>query len=219
MNPQSIAHHLDDEIIWDFVCAKLNFGESLIVRTHIALCPECAKTLAVFEAAGGELLDEIDGVAMNDDALELALARTELKTSESITPKASRREIFGFEMPHTLSNIDVKPRRFLGPNVWIAPITEAKGINQSQTYLLWIKGGQDILPHTHTKREMTLVLHGGFEDGTNSYNAGDFVVCDDSISHAPIMLSDEDCLCLIYQDGPIKPQTLLGHLLKPFARI
>ena len=217
MNPQAITHHLDDEIIWDFVCHKLEFGENLVVRTHIALCAECAKTLAVFEAAGGTLLDEIDGIAMNDDALDLALARIELKESEITKPKISKTEAFGFDLPSTLSGIEIKKRHFLGPNVWIAPIEERK--DKSQTYLLWIKGGQDILPHTHTKREMTLVLHGGFKDGENSYNAGDFVVCDDNISHAPIMLADEDCLCLVYQDGPIRPQTILGHLLKPFARI
>lgn len=214
MNPQAIAHHLDDEIIWDFVCHKLEFGENLIVRTHIALCAECAKTLAVFEAAGGELLNDINGIEMNDDALDLALARIELKDVEIPNSKP---EAFGFDLPATLSGIEIKNRHFLGPNVWIAPIEEGK--NKSQTYLLWIKGGQDILPHTHTNREMTLVLSGGFKDGDNSYNAGDFVVCDNSISHAPIMLADEDCLCLVYQDGPIKPQTILGHLLKPFARI
>ncbi len=217
MNPQAIAHHLDDEIIWDFVCGKLGFGESLVVRTHIALCKECAKTHAVFEATGGELLNEIDGVAMNEDALDLAMARIELKDIPKTKTKKAKAEAFGFDLPSTLCDIEIKSRHSLGPNVWIAPIEVQK--DKSQTYLLWIKAGQDILPHTHARREMTLVLHGGFVDGNNSYNAGDFVVCDDNVSHAPIMLADEDCLCLVYQDGPIKPQTILGHLLKPFARI
>ena len=144
MNPQAITHHLDDEIIWDFVCHKLEFGENLVVRTHIALCAECAKTLAVFEAAGGTLLDEIDGIAMNDDALDLALARIELKDSETTKPKVSKAKAFGFDLPQTLSGIEIKKRHFLGSNVWIAPIEERK--DKSQTYLLWIKGGQDILP-------------------------------------------------------------------------
>lgn len=219
MNTHAISHHLNDETIWEYVRGKLSFGESLIVRTHIALCLECAESLAAFEQACGALMADVEDAPLANHAIDLAMARIELKEELPKIEKKSKIQAYGFDLPDTFSNVKINKRRFLGPNVWIAPITEQNRHDTSQTYLLWIKGGMNILPHTHTGREMTMVLSGGFMDGENAYNEGDFVECDEKISHAPIMYNDEDCLSLVYQDGPIKPQTILGHLLKPFARI
>lgn len=88
-----------------------------------------------------------------------------------------------------------------------------------KTYLMAVKAGMVMPEHSHHGREATLILKGRFSDSHGQYTVGDFLLCDPDISHAPAMASDEDCLCLIWQDAPIWPKTWLGRLLQPFARI
>ena len=213
-----INGHIDDLDLWDYVRGGRDYGERIIIATHLHLCKECELNASVFEDACGELLENSEKVPMSKHSIDIALARTEIKTKNMPLPQLQN-EIYGHSLPDNLKGIKTKPRHFLGPNVWIAPIVDNGIPAPNQAYFLWVKAGMQMLPHSHTNNEITLILEGGFKDGENSYHAGDIIYEDGHTIHAPEVLGDEDCLCLVYQDGPILPKTFLGKLLKPFARI
>jgi putative transcriptional regulator len=73
--------------------------------------------------------------------------------------------------------------------------------------------------HTHRGREYTLVLAGGFKENGSQYGVGDFTLRDASDVHRPVVDSDEECVCLIVLDAPIKLTGILGRLVNPFLRM
>jgi putative transcriptional regulator len=45
-------------------------------------------------------------------------------------------------------------------------------------------------------------------------------MCDESDQHhTPAMQGDDDCLCLVFQEAPIVPQSFIAWVMQPFARI
>ena len=216
----SATVHPPEDLLWDYHRGRLSPGVRLTVRTHMELCPQCRSELKLFDTIGGALLEEIDGVAMSENALDLALARIE-RPEEPESAMTVKRPAFleGFDLPESLRTADIPGRYWAAPGVWMAPVRFDEDAQGTKTYLMYVKKGMVMPEHTHRGREITLMLKGNYSDNGGTYRRGDFVLCDENICHSPAMGADEDCLCLVAQDGLILPKTLLGKLLQPFARI
>lgn len=219
----SAVHHPGEDLLWDYFRGALAPGLALSVRTHLDLCPQCRDDMRVFTAIGGAMLEVTEGVAMSDNALNLALARIERpETTAAPVTKSIKQRAFleGFELPESLRNIEVKNRYFVAPGVWLAPITLEGAAKGARTYLMYVKAGMAMPEHTHRGREITVMLQGQYQDHKGLYERGDFAQCDETDDrHMPAMVGDVDCLCLVAQEAAIIPKTWLGWLLKPIARI
>jgi putative transcriptional regulator len=75
-----------------------------------------------------------------------------------------------------------------------------KKANEAAT-LIWISAGRRIPAHQRTGTEVTLVLQGGFRDGTGHYIRGDIAVAEANATRRPIADTGEDCLCFAVIDG------------------
>ena len=219
----STAHHPDEDMLWDYHRGALAPGIALGVRTHLDMCAQCRTDMRVFSAVGGALLDAAEGIAMSDNALDLALARIERPEADVAPARRDIRQpafLKGFELPDSLKQVQVKDRYFVAPGVWLAPIAVDRPVKGAKTYLMFVKAGMAMPEHTHRGREITVMLQGHYKDHKGDYHRGDFAQCDDSDDcHMPAMQGDVDCLCLVAQEAAIVPKTLLGWLLKPIARI
>lgn len=216
----SATIHPPEDLLWDYHCGRLSPGMRLTVRTHMEMCPQCRSELMLFDQIGGALLDDIEGVALSDNALDLAMARIE--RPEAPEPAATvKRPPFleGFDLPESVKSARITGRYWAAPGVWMAPVTFDEDVQGTKTYLMFVKRGMVMPEHTHRGREITLMLKGNYSDHGGTYRRGDFVLSDESICHSPAMGADEDCLCLVAQEGSILPTTWLGKLLQPFARI
>ncbi len=212
--------HPPEDLLWDYHRGRLSPGMRLTVRTHTDLCPQCRSELRLFDAIGGALLEDVEGVAMSDNALDLALARIERpEEPESSATVTHPGFLDGFDLPESLKAADIPGRYWVAPGVWMAPVRFDEDSRGTKTYLMFVKKGMVMPEHTHRGREITLMLKGTFNDQNGSYGRGDFVLCDETIQHSPAVSADEDCLCLVAQEGLILPKTWLGKLLQPFARI
>ena len=72
----TIHHHLNDDLLLDYAAGTLSEGWSLAVACHLAMCPHCREQLAMAEATGGSLLEEltpVDGPSDSWDALKSRL--------------------------------------------------------------------------------------------------------------------------------------------------
>ncbi|WAC49503.1 ChrR family anti-sigma-E factor [Asticcacaulis sp. SL142] len=217
----SVMHHPTTELLLDYHSGRMPRGQALTVRAHAETCAECRAQLRLFDVIGAALLEDTDGVEMSADALDLALARIE-RPEESVAqaiakPAKPKPYLEGIALPTGLTAQDFKPRYWAAPGVWIASLdNETDG---AHTYLMGVKGGMNMPDHDHKGLELTVVLTGRFSDVGGDYLPGDLVAQAPGDIHAPAIAGGQECICLISALAPIAPKTLLGKLLKPFARI
>jgi len=215
----SLSHHPREDLLWDHYRGALAPGLALTVSAHLDVCARCREELRVFDAVGGALLDEIEGVAMSEDALDLAMARIERPQEPEAPAPRHPRFLKGLDLPPSLRSARIAGRYWAAPGVWMAPIRLDGTDPKDKTYLMSVSKGMVMPEHSHRGHEVTMVLKGRFSDAAGEYGPGDFVLCDQRICHSPVMANDEDCVCLVWQDALIVPKTWLGKLLQPLARI
>lgn len=75
--------------------------------------------------------------------------------------------------------------------------------------LMRVRAGATIPHHAHDGFEVTLVLRGGMRDATGHFRRGDIAIASEALDHAPVVDDDEDCLCFVVLDAPLRfPETL-----------
>jgi putative transcriptional regulator len=214
-----MAHfHPAPELLIDYAAGALPEGPSLVIATHLALCPDCRREVARLEALGGALLESAcEELPVSASCREQVMAR--LDTS---APMASE--------PVDLFLCRVLPaplRHYVGCGLgdikWekltrTVERVELGGCHEGRAQLLRIKAGAPMPKHTHGGLEYTLVLQGNFRDESGLYRRGDLAVCDGSVTHAPVAGETEDCVCLVVTEGPLKLSGLMGKLISPFVR-
>lgn len=217
--------HPDEDLLWDFHRGALMPGLALTVAAHRDRCAHCRSALRLFEAIGGTLLDDMEGIELSANALDLALARIERPEDAAPAYKPVKNPAFmaaflqDIDLPASLKNATISGRYWAAPGVWMAPVHIDGAPKGAKTYLMHVKAGMTMPVHSHRGRETTVVLKGRFTDSAGEYGVGDFMTIEGDTAHAPAVPEGEDCLCLIAQEAPIVPHDWLGKLLQPFARI
>ncbi|MBM3609568.1 MAG: hypothetical protein FJX29_14170 [Alphaproteobacteria bacterium] len=56
----SITHHPDEAALIDYANDTLDEAASLVIAAHVALCPDCQRSVRAFECIGGALLGALD---------------------------------------------------------------------------------------------------------------------------------------------------------------
>ena len=217
-------HHPSDDILLSYAAGSLDEPTSILIATHLALCPACREHVSKAESVGGELLNDVKPVAIQDGALDVVLARLDEGEGGQINipaPAVAPHDN-DLNLPRPLTDyIDGStkslPWRWLGPSVHYAPIaSHTKG---PKVGLLRIAPGTRVPMHGHSGNELTMVLAGGYTDGTGNYTRGDVEAADDGLVHQPIADAGEECVCLVVTEGVLQPTGLIARLVQPFLRI
>ncbi|HEX4095703.1 MAG TPA: transcriptional regulator, partial [Caulobacteraceae bacterium] len=114
----SPAHHPPEDLLLELAAGRLERGPALVLRAHLQACPACRAELGRFEAVGGALLQDLPTAAMEDDALERALARIETP------PPTAKIEV---DLPALLQGESLGPRRWLAPGLWLRRLEADRG--------------------------------------------------------------------------------------------
>jgi putative transcriptional regulator len=93
------------------------------------------------------------------------------------------------------------------------------GDGETQVRLLKIPAGKPVPEHSHSGRELTLVLCGAFDDGEERFARGDIEDADASVQHVPTATKDEDCICLAVTDAPLRFRSWIVRALQPILGI
>lgn len=223
----TIRHHVSDELLMAYATGTLEEGWRLAVATHLALCPDGRRRLALMERAAGQLLENIPVEETGADAWE-ALKRRVLEDKVDQGPTAATPGP-GPE-PSAVSPVLPEPlRSYVGGDVgalkWKAlgrgayhiPIPTSDGTTKVR--LLRIPAGKPVPEHSHGGRELTLVLSGSYHDGEDLFARGDLEEADASVNHQPVATPGEDCICLAVTDAPLKFRSWLVRLVQPVLGI
>jgi putative transcriptional regulator len=211
-----IAHHPSDELLLAHASGTGDEATSLIVATHLALCPPCRKKVAAAEAAGGALLANAEPVAMSGDALDGVLARL-----DKIQPERPKPRVQGnFAAPEPLrsylgGDLDAVKWRSIAPGISYRPLFRR---GRADARLIRSRPGSGVGVHTHHGEEFTLCLAGGYTDTTGEYARGDLQFADPTLLHRPMADAGEDCIVLAVCHAPLKFQSpAIGLLAKVFG--
>lgn len=216
------VHHPSLELLLDYAAGSADEPISLMLATHLALCPECRDEVARFESIGGALLEEIEPAALAPDALDCLLARLD----EQVPASPPRSPAVGGSarlVPEPLRSYvgdelnAIRWKRVMR-GVEQAGIAVGGQAGNVKARLLRIRPGIRIPRHTHAGTEMTLVLAGGFSDGGGHFVRGDFSFSDRAVDHSPVADDDGECVCLTVTDAPLRLTGPLMRLLNPFVK-
>lgn len=223
------AFHATDDLLLRYASGHLPEAQSLVIATHLALCPICRARVAEYEALGGALVEDLDPVPVAEDALADVLAR--LDEPDRARGASDRARDAAARPKAPLSQADLlvpRPLRDylgigLGELSWrrlMPGLEEADievGPESARARLMRVESGKGMPRHSHEGEEMTLVLSGAYRDESGCYRRGDLQIADPEIDHRPVADESEPCICLVVTDAPLKLTGPFGRLLNPFV--
>lgn len=185
------------------------------------MCSECQRQANRAESLGGALLDMTVPAELSSDALSDVLARL-----DDPVKAVGKEVVFDRETQTTIPsplrpylNNSLKELAWKKVSRSIAEYRLPLSVPGIKASLMRVTAGSMVPRHSHGGLEYTLVLSGGFRDIGQVFERGDFIARDASDVHQPHAEDDEDCLCLIVLEAPIKLTGLIGKIANPLLRI
>jgi putative transcriptional regulator len=193
----TIKHHIGDDLVLAYASGELDEATSLLVATHMALCPQCRQALELAETIGGTLIEAEAEAEIADselDAIFDRIERGEYPAAMAPAPKPAARGDYLLPQPlRDYAGGDVGSLRWRG-----------------------LGGG---VRHGHRGLELTLVLAGSFYDEGAWFRRGDVEEADATVEHQPVAGPEEACICLAVTDAPLRFRSLIPRLAQPFLGI
>ena len=201
-------------------CALGNLPKSLdvLIKSHIELKPAAnAFFQALEKSAASELLNlsfvgKVDSrVRRLEDIFAADDVQIKYETSKHLQKNSEYQQ--DETLPFALREYIGKPLKDVAWR-WRMPGLKEYRIESAYGYeasLLWIKAGRKMPSHTHDGLEATLVLKGSFGDEHEHYARGDVSLADCDIDHSPKAGTEEDCICLMVTNAPLRLTGRLGH--------
>ena len=229
------SHHPSDDLLLAYAAGTASEAESLLVASHLTLCPVCRDRLSGFERLGGALLDDLAPDPMEESALEAIFARIDglddegegraqpvipmgtQERSKSVSPAGEDAILLPRPLLAYLDG-DLDRLRWSSVKRGIDQVPLSVGGGRVRAKLMRLRAGVTVPAHTHAGTELTLVLAGGFQDERGHFLRGDVAIADEEIDHRPVADTDGDCLCLAVLDAPLRLTGTIGRLLNPFVR-
>ena len=193
----NIRHHIVEDTLLAYGAGNLSEAWSLMVATHLALCPSCRTRAHEAEKIGGALLEALVPEAPLSDQAFASL----MQSIDDMPPEVET------------------PAVRAAPSVLPEPLRSYVGGDLYKLRLLKVPAGRPVPLHSHTGEEMTLVLVGSFQTHQGSFQRGDVETADASVEHMPIAAPGEDCICLAVTDSPLRFRSLAARFIQPFIGI
>jgi putative transcriptional regulator len=217
----TIKFHISNDILMSYSAGTLDEASSLLVATHLALCPHCRARNRSADSLGGYLLDSLEARPVSSSMRDAVLSqiKNEPPVRETNTPA---RDIKDAIIPDPLrsyvgGDIGELHWKRLAPRVQQIPVPTAD--RRSKARLLRFQSGLTVPSHGHNGRELTLVLTGSLCDRDSVLYRGDVAETDERTEHQPFAGPDEDCICLAVTDAPLRFKGMVARLLQPFFGI
>jgi putative transcriptional regulator len=212
-NTRGMRHHPADEQLLAYAAGTLGEAASIVVATHVTVCPKCRAGIAAAEAAGGALFEDIQPASLGADASALLARLGEAKpvARNAVPAKSPFPRALDHYMPQ---GIDALAWRWVGPGLTYA---ELLNDDSGRVGLMRIAEGASVPVHTHSSEELTMVLEGGYGDGAESFWPGDVQYADGGILHQPIANQGEGCTALIMTNGKLRPSGLIARFFMPLV--
>lgn len=217
----TVKHHLSDDLILAYGTGGLDEATSLLVATHMALCPVCRSALEAAETMAGAMLETLPPSDCCEAELNAVFARIDGAQTPPVAAPAKPASR-SFVLPQPLRDYvrgDVGEIRWRGLGGSVRHLPIATGSSGGKAHLLRIPAGAKVPEHSHGGLELTLVLDGSFYDGGAWFRRGDVEEADANVEHQPVAGPERPCICLAVTDAPLRFRGLIPRLVQPFLGI
>ena len=216
-----IEHHVSEDLLLEYAAGALDEASSLLVATHLALCPPCRAVVSEAEAMGGVLLEGEQPEAMSEGSVNTVLERVaqspvEPAGHEGARGRADRLDAASLPQPlrgyaaYTLSR---RGWRRVAPGLSQLVLGTSSGPTTAR--LFHLAPGTRIPVHSHRGLEVTLVLQGAYQDECGTYARGDVAQLDESVTHQPIVSRSSVCVTLAVTQAPLRFRSLAVRMIQP----
>lgn len=217
------VHHPTEVFLLDYAAGALGEPKSLLVATHLSMCPACRQAVATLEGLGGALLERLDGSRLRRISAEGVLARADAAGAAG-GPSPAAHHLQPAEVPRPLAefvpDLDAAAgwrRLSFGVSALDLPLPSRD--RSTRVRLLRMGGGVTVPEHTHHGDALALILRGRFAADGASYGPGDVVVADETVTHEGHADPREGCVCLsVADERPRFVGGVLGLVRNLFAR-
>jgi len=209
--PVPVSHPHDD-LLLAYAGGVLGEAKSVLVATHMAVCPVCRTRVEAFESLCGRWMEALpvrSGGSLKMDVMLKRILSGELTVPEALTPvrHVPRGDGLAARVPRPLrdwQSFAEADRTWddVAPGVSLSTWAVERG--GTRTTLLRMAPGAPVPAHRHTATEMLLVLQGAYADDHGRHGPGDVIIFDADTEHHATGIGDEDCICLFLLDGPIE---------------
>lgn len=209
-----ISHHFDDATLIAYSSGTLNKGMALLVESHLEMCEHCMEQVQTSNRIGGDLLRQIEPVAMKSGSLDQVLSMLDdLEPAAPVVSRPHKGEVPASLAEYIGDDLDALDWKTMGMGV---QQYDLKLGGAGAARLLRIQPGVSVPHHTHSGNELTLILRGSYSDEIGRFQTGDVADLDDQLEHQPLVDTEHECICLIATDAPLKFSGLMGKLVQPF---
>ncbi len=220
-------NYVFDEWLAAYAAGQLSVGPSVMIAAHLDLCPEILPRLNKFEAVGGRLLDNLSpcenvGYPLLGDLLNRIEHQEEtfpdFRSEIGTRQKEKNDGIFPRSIQKFLGYDFQQARwRFAGAGSMISHLWQDS--NNGRLWMFRSRAGTVTPIHTHSGKEWTLILQGGYSTIEGDYRPADLHQVDETHEHQPIMHAGEDCICLVFTEGPTIYSQLLPKMMQRYTGI
>lgn len=221
----TIQHHPDEATLMSYAAGALSEALSVVVASHLELCPHCRGRVKELEALGAAMLDDVAPAEMSDTSLAAFWQKLDtlddklLRIDSEGTAETMAGTAHGLSGPlaallgRPLTEV---PWKRLAPGIRYhrLPLTDP---SRGDLRLLKIAPGRKMPEHGHGGSEMTLVLSGSYHDRFGRFGPGDVADLDAEVEHQPIIDAEHHCICLVASERPARFKGLLSRLLQPLV--
>ncbi len=219
----TVSHHPTADWLLAYASGHMDSAPALATAAHLATCANCRLQLSTLNRLGGDLLEQLPPCNLAEGSLQKILRRLD-DTPATRSPAAShpattfRNTVQGLPAPLAKLLPDGLPKRWTRISGSLKQATLKTLADGTIVALHHIRAGGRVPQHSHDGTEITLVLNGSFSDQMGLYQAGDFMVADETIDHTPTAVENEDCLCLTVQTAPLRLTGPIGRWFNPLVR-
>ena len=205
----TVQHHLDDATVVAFSAGVLPRPLALVAAVHVGMCAVCSRRVDAAASLGGALLSRRDApeIAGFDADAAWQQMQARLDNAQGMA-RVDRRDNSPdidrqFIEQCLAGDFDTLPWRRLTGKIAQVPLPQF-GTRSAWARLFRFASGCVLSSHTHQHQEISLVLTGAYRDELGQFNPGDVSDLDASVTHEPIVVSDEPCIALIAADGHVQ---------------
>ncbi|MCW8334207.1 ChrR family anti-sigma-E factor [Vibrio paucivorans] len=220
-----IKYHPDNAVLKQFAAGELPVSVSVIVSSHVEMCPHCQAKVAQFSkeladstfAPESAFFNQVAGVE-DEQFISMIDSITDLEpdpATDKLPKTVTEIEIAGkrLALPRALKSLGLKEWSGLGKLSRSRLDLDDGDMRMS---LLHIEKGGNVPTHTHKGFEITLLLQGSFEDDMGRYQTGDFIWLDGEHTHSPV--TEEGCVCLTVSSDALHFTEGVSQLLNPLGK-
>jgi putative transcriptional regulator len=214
-----VAHHPPAEYLTDYAAGAACEAVSVLIATHLALCPQCRDHVGALEVLGGAMLEDM----APEELASLAppdISRADLEPSMpdmGVEPPSGVWPVDPMipnPLRQYLRHASARPHwQWRMPGISKMSLGNLRVPENGSAHLMRIPASRAMPHHTHRGDELTLVLSGGFSDESGHFGRGDLGYADGSTHHRPVADKGEPCICFVVTRAPLRLTGWTGSLV------